>query len=506
MEALALLADSTSVDVLLEATLDPVPTVVWRAAYALEKIPGLRQVPRLLELSREGPSLVRRYAVRSLGRIGATGSVDDVARLVDTATGDPALRVRIADTLGRLGELTPTAHGAMDLLLHDENFHVRVAALQAIGRAKWNELETTALHLRDDAAVDVRAALVDAATDADFRSKEALLVEALGDDAEVVVATALARLGETGTEAARARLRNALHSGATRQLRLAAASGLAAENSGATRDELEALLLDPDVFVATVAARGLGARHEGHALDALLAATTRTDDTGRDLTLAAIQALGELGERKAEKRLRALLASDEEPRVRVEARAALESILTPEEIAALPSAAQLVEDVRPHVRETGQPPVVTRSRARQLVLRTTRGRIVIDLFGEDAPQMVESFARLAARGHFDGLTFHRVVPDFVIQGGDPTGTGWGDAGYRLRSEWNRRSFGRGTVGIAHSGKDTGSCQLFITHAPQPHLDARYTIWGEVVTGMDVVDRIQRGDTFTAEVIWDDRAR
>lgn len=88
----------------------------------------------------------------------------------------------------------------------------------------------------------------------------------------------------------------------------------------------------------------------------------------------------------------------------------------------------------------------------------------------------------------------------MIQGGDPTGTGWGDAGYTLRSEWNPRRYERGTVGIAHSGKDTGSCQLFIAQSPQPHLDGRYTIWGSVVTGMDVVNRIQRGDRFRAEVV------
>jgi cyclophilin family peptidyl-prolyl cis-trans isomerase len=174
-------------------------------------------------------------------------------------------------------------------------------------------------------------------------------------------------------------------------------------------------------------------------------------------------------------------------------------MLPPEEALNLPDEDDIRRDVRPFTRSSLQPPVVVRSSAVQLKLHTNRGQIVIDLFGEDAPQMVESFAKLAENGFFRELMFHRVVGDFVIQGGDPTGTGWGDAGYTLRSEWNPRRYGRGTVGIAHSGKDTGSCQLFITQAPQPHLDARYTIWGEVVSGMEVVDRIQRGDRFRAEV-------
>jgi len=143
--------------------------------------------------------------------------------------------------------------------------------------------------------------------------------------------------------------------------------------------------------------------------------------------------------------------------------------------------------------------LVVRSHAQRLILDTDRGTIEIELLGEEAPQMVESFATLAESNFFDGLSFHRVVPNFVIQGGDPLGTGWGDPGFTLRSEWNPLRYDRGTVGIAHSGKDTGGCQLFITHSPQPHLNARYTIFGRVVAGMDVVDRIERGDRFSARV-------
>jgi cyclophilin family peptidyl-prolyl cis-trans isomerase len=101
--------------------------------------------------------------------------------------------------------------------------------------------------------------------------------------------------------------------------------------------------------------------------------------------------------------------------------------------------------------------------------------------------------RLAERGYFDGLVVHRVVPNFVIQDGDPTGTGSGGPGYTIRCEYNRLRYEAGMVGMALSGKDTGGSQWFITHSPQPHLNGRYTIFARVVRGMDVVHRIVQGD-------------
>ncbi len=124
---------------------------------------------------------------------------------------------------------------------------------------------------------------------------------------------------------------------------------------------------------------------------------------------------------------------------------------------------------------------------------TERGEIVMELYFDVAPLTVYNFINLAQQSFYDGLMFHRVVPGFVIQGGDPHGDGWGGPGYTIRDEYSDMAFKRGMVGIAHSGKDTGGSQFFITLMPQPHLDARYTIFGQVTTGMEVVDQIVRGD-------------
>jgi len=136
-------------------------------------------------------------------------------------------------------------------------------------------------------------------------------------------------------------------------------------------------------------------------------------------------------------------------------------------------------------------------------LETDRGLIQIELAVLDAPLTVEKFVTLARKGYFNGLSVHRVVPDFVMQDGDPRGDGEGGPGYSIRDEFNQRPYVRGTVGMAlDPWPDTGGSQYFITHSPQPHLDARYTVFGRIIGGMDVVDQIQQWDVIRRVRIWD----
>ncbi|MGI8917876.1 MAG: peptidylprolyl isomerase [Pyrinomonadaceae bacterium] len=134
------------------------------------------------------------------------------------------------------------------------------------------------------------------------------------------------------------------------------------------------------------------------------------------------------------------------------------------------------------------------------VVNTTKGRFTIELLPAEAPLNVDNFVQLAKRGYFNRIMFHRVVPNFVIQGGDPRGDGNGGPGYQIRCEINEVPYRRGAVGMALSGKDTGGSQWFVTHAPQPHLDGGYTVFGNVISGMEVVDRIVRGDVINSIVI------
>ena len=134
------------------------------------------------------------------------------------------------------------------------------------------------------------------------------------------------------------------------------------------------------------------------------------------------------------------------------------------------------------------------------------GEFVVQLFPDKAPVTVNNFVFLARQGYYNGTTFHRVLDGFMAQGGDPTGTGMGDPGYRFEDEFSDLTFDRpGLLAMANSGPDTNGSQFFITYAPTPHLDGRHTIFGEVVEGMDVVNGITRRDpqqnpTFEGDVI------
>ena len=122
------------------------------------------------------------------------------------------------------------------------------------------------------------------------------------------------------------------------------------------------------------------------------------------------------------------------------------------------------------------------------------GEIRIEFFPEDAPKTVENFVTLAKKGFYDGLTFHRIVPGFVVQGGDPKGNGTGGPGYTIKAEFNKRKHVRGAVAMARSqNPDSAGSQFYITYGPQPHLDGNYTVFGQVVSGMEYVDKIQVGD-------------
>jgi peptidylprolyl isomerase/peptidyl-prolyl cis-trans isomerase B (cyclophilin B) len=129
------------------------------------------------------------------------------------------------------------------------------------------------------------------------------------------------------------------------------------------------------------------------------------------------------------------------------------------------------------------------------------GEIRIEFYPDDAPKTVENFVTLAKQGFYNGLAFHRVVPDFVVQGGDPKGNGTGGPGYTIKAEFNKRKHVRGTLAMARSQHpDSAGSQFYITYGATPHLDGNYTVFGQVVTGMEHVDRIKQGDRMKSVVI------
>jgi peptidyl-prolyl cis-trans isomerase B (cyclophilin B) len=150
------------------------------------------------------------------------------------------------------------------------------------------------------------------------------------------------------------------------------------------------------------------------------------------------------------------------------------------------------------VKQYESPPAmqVDTTRTYKVSIETDRGTIELDLLPEHAPKTVNNFVFLAQDGFYDGVTFHRVISDFMIQTGDPTGTGRGGPGYRFEDECqgNPLRHERGVISMANAGPNTNGSQFFITHGPQPHLDGRHTVFGKVTKGMDVVDAIRQGDS------------
>ncbi|MEW6334272.1 MAG: peptidylprolyl isomerase [Thermodesulfobacteriota bacterium] len=130
-----------------------------------------------------------------------------------------------------------------------------------------------------------------------------------------------------------------------------------------------------------------------------------------------------------------------------------------------------------------------------VTMETTRGTIELELDPQHAPMTVNNFVFLASQGFYDDVTFHRVIGDFMIQGGDPTGTGRGGPGYRFPDELrgNPLTHAAKVISMANAGPDTNGSQFFITHSPQPHLNGKHTVFGKVVKGHDVVDVIRQGD-------------
>jgi peptidyl-prolyl cis-trans isomerase B (cyclophilin B) len=144
------------------------------------------------------------------------------------------------------------------------------------------------------------------------------------------------------------------------------------------------------------------------------------------------------------------------------------------------------------------------SRNYAVSIATNRGTIELELYPQHAPQTVNNFVFLAKQGFYDGVSFHRVIADFMIQGGDPTGSGRGGPGYRFADELvgNPLKHERCVISMANAGPNTNGSQFFITHVATPHLDGRHTVFGKVTTGQDVVDAIEQGDTMTSVKVAD----
>ena len=155
---------------------------------------------------------------------------------------------------------------------------------------------------------------------------------------------------------------------------------------------------------------------------------------------------------------------------------------------------------KPKTYSTPPPVTIDTSKKYIATIETEKGNLVLELFAKDVPMTVNNFVFLARDGFYDGTTFHRVIPGFMAQGGDPTGTGRGGPGYKFDDEFTEHTHVAGALSMANSGPNTNGCQFFITYTPQHGLDGKHSVFGQLIEGMDVLQAIEQGDIITRVVI------
>ncbi|HEX4955880.1 MAG TPA: peptidylprolyl isomerase [Thermoanaerobaculia bacterium] len=460
------------------------------AAYALARNPKAEGLPVLRALALDPEPRIRAWAARALGLVGTPEDLPLLVRVWADGDGAPvvyALRSAKRLSAGR-AEARLYYAAALLPLLADRRPGVALTALEVAGGFLPHEALAAALVERLAAGKVLR------------ERELALLALAEGGAAE---AGELARQAALAPEATlRARAAEAAGKLRDREIlaRLAAdpaplvRSAVLSARVAAWADEavrwLTEALADPDIGVRSTAFGELEGKPllPFEAIETSL--TTLPPEDVIEAQLGAISALVARAKVEALER-GAIIAS-------------LEKLATaPQHLLRRAAADALVAldrprpDVGPVEASRGgevyRQILVQTARPRTVELRTNRGTLRVRLACPEAPLTCLSFLQLAAGGFYDGLAFHRVIPDFVVQGGDPRGDGFGGPGYSLRDEINPLRYRRGVIGMAHAGPDTAGSQFFFTLSPQPHLDGAYTAFGEVVAGLEVLDRIVQGD-------------
>jgi HEAT repeat protein/cyclophilin family peptidyl-prolyl cis-trans isomerase len=490
--ALARADDPTTVPALLIAIHDLNAGVTWRAIYALEEAQSGRAVESIPPFLTNSDPLVRQFAARTLGKQKYEKAVGALA--VALRDGDLRVVVNSARALGEIGN-DDAAHPLGEVVTEHSSHHARKAAAEALGDIGSKKGKDYLIRALMDESAGVRATAVQALAKSLGNGSEVFITQLLSDGSRSVRATALECYGTAEITSKIPLLMEEAEESADPMVRAAAVRALAKLEDDRIGPFLVKMLSDRDWVVVTEAVTAVGEQDFRPATGdvvKLYGSQTRREDV--NVRLAILSVFGQWKPVEAEGLLREALQSPDK-RVRTSALEILTDMgVEPGE---LKSDREFYEENFDRTRRRALSAPLGLRRA---VIVCRHGDIELELFGDDAIQTVANFINLAGEGFFNGLTFHRVVPNFVIQGGDPRGDGWGDAGYFIRSEFNQHRYGEGYVGIAHDGKDTGGSQFFITLSPQHHLDGRYTIFGRVTRGMDVVLKIDQGDTFEVRIL------
>ena len=470
-------------------------TTWWPVAFALQRIEDRRGAAALLALARESDPYTRAFAIRGLGALKDRTALGVIVPLVTSR--DTNVQIEAIRAVGRIGD-PAAAQPLLDLVQRrDTPPPLRLEVVTALGAMKTPAVADALIDLLGDRDPLIRAAALKSA--ASVAPEEFVtILSSLDPDPDWHVRASLATLlGTLPRQSALPRLTSMLNDSDERVIAPVLTS-LAQLNAPSAGDILLDHLKSDDPVVRAAAASGIGDMRLPAGAQALPAAYQfALRDNSYVARAAIIEAFSKYGISVSRSLLDAAL-NDKDWAVRLRA-AQLMKQGEPQTDAMTrirPAPTRLAADAYESPSLT-MPKVST-----QAFIDTDRGTIQLELAVLDAPLMIDNFIELVKKGFYKNLTFHRVVPDFVVQGGDPRGDGEGGPGYTVRDEVSQRPYLRGTVGIALDWADTGGSQFFITHSPQPHLDAKYTVVGRVISGMDVVDKIQQNDVIRGIRVWD----
>ncbi|HEY3119565.1 MAG TPA: HEAT repeat domain-containing protein [Vicinamibacteria bacterium] len=472
----------------------------WAATWAAMRLEQPELRPILVAAASSTDPLSRLFAARGLGALKDPAGFDLLAGLAREK--NEPVAVNALRALATLGD--PRAVPIAAAALRSTSLTMVLEALRALSALPPDpSLRPRVMELVGHREPSVRAAALRALARIDHEDFGLVLSGLDPDQSLAVRAEIAAALAEAGDPTSLSILQGMLKESDPRVLP-AVLEALRKAQGADVLPILREHLAHPDFAVRAAAAEGLAALKATGESAALAAAYRRSlPDTDVDARLALVAALALQKDERARATLKSAAAEDPARVVRERASAALRAM--GEEVP--PPGPEPID--RPHLDyrlalAPYEPVGGTAVFTPRVFIHTRYGKIEIHLNVVEAPLYSAYFQELARRGFYDGLTFHRVVPNFVIQGGDPRADGNGGPGYTLRDEVGEKPYGRGAVGIALSGKDTGGSQFFITHVPTPHLDGGYTIIGQVVSGMDVVDKIRIGDVIEKVEVWTGR--
>ena len=509
------------------------PSVIYAAVYAIARNRSPAGVRDLISLGTNADFL-KAYAAEVKSGIGAPRSLSpstnptaeayvldnagreraraELARgLAKPAAGDSLGDMAVAVLLGLVNDRHPHVRinavrslatygvkgkAAVVGATRDADANVRIASAQSLGTVLDSAVATWEPLWQRDTSEMYRASLLASAVRAGARLTE--LTEWLTARNWHSRAAVINAAGGSPDTALASRIVRAMVKDPDGRVRASAYGQLAGNDTTAFPQAVHEALIeglsDGDFFVRATVIGNLAQHPRAVDVPAVLASYSRSlADSANDARIAGIQYLALAWKKDSaafapalKQRLQSLAPSGD-PLVRAQAESTSVFSHWPS-TSGNPRALQWYQNL---VRSYVIPALM--GKTQRATIRTHRGSIVLELFGADAPITVWNFMNLARTGYYKGTGFHRVVPNFVAQDGDPRDDGNGGPGYAIRDEFNPRRYERGALGMALSGPDTGGSQYFITHSPQPHLDGHYTVFGRVLTGYTTLDRIVQGD-------------